>query len=283
MARFRAYAIEMRASWRLAKIAGIDVHLHVTFLLLLGVIGVIEWIGSNSLVSGLGAVLMLCAVFASVLAHELGHALTARYFRIGTRDITLLPIGGVARLERDPENPRHELAIALAGPIVSALLFVVFGIVAFLLHGTEPLSAESLSSVPFLERLAGINFALAAFNMLPAFPMDGGRALRAALSLKWGALRATEQATQLGRVLAVGLGVLGLFVNPMLVLIAAFVWFAGGRELAAVQARHGSRVTGGRSDWRAPPIIGPGRSASPSVARPAVVVARVRRPWYAGS
>jgi hypothetical protein len=103
------------------------------------------------------------------------------------------------------------------------------------------------------------------------------------LSLKWGALRATEQATQLGRVLAVGLGVLGLFVNPMLVLIAAFVWFAGGRELAAVQARHGSRVTGGRSDWRAPPIIGPGRSASPSVARPAVVVARVRRPWYAGS
>jgi stage IV sporulation protein FB len=229
---------------------------------------------------------MLCAVFASVLAHELGHALTARHFRIGTRDITLLPIGGVARLERDPDNPRHELAIALAGPIVNALLFLLFGVLALLVHGFQPLSAENLASAPFLERLAGINFVLAAFNLLPAFPMDGGRALRAALSLKWGALRATEAATRLGRVLAVGLGVLGLFVNPMLVLIAAFVWFAGGRELAGVQARHGPPPSD-RSDWRPPPMFVPPRDLRRGwghPARPAVVVVRVvRRPWYAGS
>ncbi|HKN68210.1 MAG TPA: site-2 protease family protein, partial [Gemmatimonadaceae bacterium] len=176
----------MRWSWRIGRIAGISISVHVTFLLILLWIVVEEYaLGLRAMA---GSALYMVALFTIVVMHELGHALTARRFGIVTRDIILLPIGGVARLERMPRNPRQELLVAVAGPAVNvALALVLLAIVRL----TGPLPAANLydfdpllSLRGFLYQLVFVNVVLALFNMLPAFPMDGGRVLRAVLAMR---------------------------------------------------------------------------------------------------
>ena len=221
-------------SWSVARVAGIDIRVHGTFLLLLA------WIVVSRLGAGHGpaaagrGVLFVGLVFAVVVLHELGHALVARRFGIGTRDITLLPIGGVARLERMPTDPRQELLVALAGPAVNvALAGVAFAVIAALGASWSP-RALALEEGPLLAKLLWVNVAMAAFNMLPAFPMDGGRVLRAFLAMRMDRTRATDLAARVGKWMSVGLGLLGLYASPMLALIALFVWFGAAGEAALV-------------------------------------------------
>jgi len=230
----------MRWSWRIGRVAGIKISVHVTFLLILLWIVVEEY--SFGVRAMAGSALYMVALFTIVVMHELGHALTARRFGIVTRDIILLPIGGVARLERMPRNPRQELLVAVAGPAVNvALALALLGIVRL----TGPLPAASLydfdallSVRGFLYQLVFVNVVLALFNMLPAFPMDGGRVLRALLAMRMSSYaRATGIAARIGRVLALALAAAGLYGlrNPFWVLIALFVWMAAGTEAAAVR------------------------------------------------
>ncbi len=225
-------------SWRLGRVFGIDVFVHATFVLLL------TWIawGYYARTGELGAVVLgvgfILAVFGVVVLHELGHALTARRFGIRTRDITLLPIGGVARLERMPENPRHELLVALAGPAVNVAIAGALYVGLRATGSTVALDDPSLfGSGPFLTRLLWVNVMLAGFNLLPAFPMDGGRALRALLAMRGDYVAATLTAARLGQAIAVMLGIVGLLGNPLLVLIAVFVWIGAAAEASAVETK----------------------------------------------
>jgi Zn-dependent protease len=228
----------MKWSWRLGRILGIDVYIHATFVILLGWIGLGEYLRSRSFAAAAAGVGFMLAVFGSVVLHELGHALTARRFGVRTRDITLLPIGGVARLERMPEEPWQELLIALAGPLVNVL--IAMAIFALLVLGAGPTLVQDLDPAgpsPFLAKLLRVNLTLAIFNLIPAFPMDGGRALRALLALRTDYVRATQMAARLGQGIALVLGILGLFTNPVLVFVALFVWIGAAAEAAGVQAR----------------------------------------------
>jgi Zn-dependent protease/predicted transcriptional regulator len=179
----------------------------------------------------------MVALFACVVLHEFGHALTARRFGIKTRDITLLPIGGVARLERIPDNPVHELWVALAGPAVNVVISAVLLVWLLLSRTLQPLSALSVTGGPFLERLLLVNVVLVGFNLIPAFPMDGGRVLRALLAMRLEYTRATQVAATIGQGLALVLGFIGLFANPMLLFTALFVWIGAAQESRVVQIK----------------------------------------------
>ncbi len=225
----------MRWSYRLARIAGIDTRVHLSFALLLAWVA---WEAYGASGSALGAALGVAFVllmFGAVLLHELGHALTARRYGIPTRAITLYPIGGVAELMGEARTPRQELLIAVAGPAVNLVLAALFGAVAFFV---EPSGLVGT----FVKGLAWANLGLGLFNLLPAFPMDGGRVLRAALTRRLGRLQATEIAAALGKVAAVGLGIWGLFGNPFLILIAVVLWTVGGRELRYARLRHAAQM-----------------------------------------
>jgi Zn-dependent protease len=179
----------------------------------------------------------MAAIFGTVVLHELGHALTARRFGIRTRDITLLPIGGIARLERIPDVPRQELLVALAGPAVNLVLAALVLIVALGFSGADLGGMVDIFSGGLLGRFAGVNLWLAAFNLIPAFPMDGGRALRALLAESTDYVRATRIAARLGQGLAILFALAGLFMNPMLLIIALFVWMGASAEASAVETR----------------------------------------------
>jgi Zn-dependent protease len=233
----------MKWSWRVGSIAGIALYVHATFLLLLAWVAVGEYQTSRSASAAAAGVLFVVAVFVTVVLHELGHALTAKRYGIRTRDITLLPIGGVARLERMPREPREELLVALAGPAVNvaiaALLFMWLKFSGGLPRFTD---ATSLSTGfldrTFAARLLAVNLWLVLFNLIPAFPMDGGRVLRALLAMRTGDYaQATETAARVGRFFALIFGIVGLFVigNPFLVFIALFVWLGAAGEAAAAQ------------------------------------------------
>ena len=233
----------MKWSWRIGRIAGIDVYLHATFVLLLGWVALVQYQRGGSVAAALSGVVFIVAVFVVVLMHEYGHALAARRYGIATRDITLLPIGGVARLERMPRDPRQELVVALAGPAVNVALAIVLWIV-LALSGPPTIAVEtvildeSVMSRGFLAWMLRINVFIALFNLLPAFPMDGGRVLRALLAMRSGDYaKATEAAAKIGRFFALVFGLIGLFVtgNPFLVFIALFVWLGAAAEAAAVQ------------------------------------------------
>jgi len=241
-----------RMSWKLGRVAGIDVFLHPTFLLLLAFVGMRQ--------GGLGSILL---VFGCVLLHELGHALMARRYGIETEDITLYPIGGVARLRRMPRAPGAELLIALAGPAVNVL--IVAGLVALRSLGLlgSPWSGDPLAI--FAGELIAVNLVLALFNMIPAFPMDGGRVLRALLSGWLGRGRATMIAAGIGRGLALLFGVYSLVNFAWLqVFLAGFIYLAAGQELERVLDEERSDRFGGPRDryhdgpfddgiWTAPP------------------------------
>ncbi len=227
----------MKWSWKLGRLAGIDVFMHVTFLLLLVWVGLNYYLDRQSLTDALYGLVFITILFGIVVLHELGHALTARRFGIATRDITLLPIGGVARLERMPEDPRQELLVALAGPAVNIALAAAL---ALFLGPTGTLAEpQNLQMVGgnFLVKMFWVNIVLAVFNLIPAFPMDGGRVLRALLALRLDYVRATEIAATTGQVLALLFGFVGLFSNPFLVFIALFVWMGAAGEASMIQMR----------------------------------------------
>ncbi|MDP3152332.1 MAG: site-2 protease family protein [Archangium sp.] len=226
-------------SWRFARVAGIELRVHLSFLLVI-LLGAWQWGGLGLRGAVFGIVLTLLT-FASVTLHELGHSLVAKAFGIPVKDITLYPIGGVARLGRRPKTPGQEFLIAIAGPAVNVVLALGLGALALSLY-TRPMLEASLTNAhanqPTLITLLAVmvlsNVVLAVFNMVPALPMDGGRVLRAVLSWFVGAEKATHASALIARVLAVGLMSVGLFMspsNPMLVIIALFVFVGAGQEV----------------------------------------------------
>jgi Zn-dependent protease len=227
----------MSWSWKLCRLAGIPVYIHWTFVILLAWIVMDSWIRSNDLITGLRGGAFILALFTCVVLHELGHALTARRFGIKTSDITLLPIGGVARLQRMPDRPVQELLVALAGPAVNvvivAILYLIFGIQLPSSDG----NVDHFMNEPMSTKLLEVNLMLAGFNLLPAFPMDGGRVLRALLAMRMPYARATRTAASIGQMTAIGFALLGMFSNPFLLLIALFVWIGAEAEAAQVEER----------------------------------------------
>ena len=229
-------------SWSLniGTVAGTAIRVHVTFLLLLAWIFGIDYM-AGGLQAAWNGLVFIVLLFLCVLLHEFGHILTARAFGIRTPDVILLPIGGVSRLERIPEQPRQEFLVTIAGPMVNvAIAFILIFI------GGADLSAERLAAlgsadVSMIDRLAAVNLFLAIFNLIPAFPMDGGRVLRALLATRLGYVRATEVAATIGQGVAFALGFLGLFFNPLLIFIAIFVYLAASAEAHLVATRAMSR------------------------------------------
>jgi Zn-dependent protease len=239
----------MQLSWKLGRFAGIDVFVHSTFLLLLFYIASKPGDLTVRLIE-------LVAVFGCVLLHEFGHALMARRFGIETVDITLYPIGGVARLCRLPRAPGAELLIALAGPAVNFAIVGAVMVLGFLGLGEILLDAGFDFVLPFLGQLVFINLFLGLFNLIPAFPMDGGRVLRALLSGWLGRARATSIAAGVGRVLAVAFGLSVIFTHEWIHLaLAAFIYLAGQAEERQVLNEERRRHYGAESAgaWVAPP------------------------------
>jgi Zn-dependent protease len=228
----------MRWSLKVASISGIEVRIHLTFLLFLAWIWV-SYYRVAGLAGAVQGVLFVLALFACVLLHEFGHAFAARGFGIATPDITLLPIGGVARLSRIPDEPWQEFVVAIAGPLVNV---VIAGALIFVVHRSAELQQfEYLENprVELLSRLASVNVMLVLFNLIPAFPMDGGRILRALLAMTMPYARATQIAAWIGQGLAVVFGIFGLFGNPLLIFIAFFI-FAGAQQEARMARAKGS-------------------------------------------
>jgi len=225
----------MRWSWRIGRLAGIGIYVHATFLLLILFILFMNLRQGKSLATAMEGVLFIVVIFGCIVLHELGHALAARHYGIRTRDITLLPIGGLARLERMPDIPIQELWVALAGPVVNAVIAgVLFGL--DLLSGIRPeFHAYIWVGGSFLNKLMIVNLMLLGFNMIPAFPMDGGRALRALLATRMEYARATMFAARIGQAIAFLFGLVGLVTDPFLVFIALFVWMGAEQESAAAQ------------------------------------------------
>lgn len=222
----------MKGAFRIGSYSNIGVYIHWTFLLLL------FWVGGNSFFDGssinaiaeeIGFLLM---VFLCVLLHEFGHALSAARYGIRTKDITLLPIGGLARLEKIPERPWHELVVAIAGPAVNVGIILILAVVMYFGKGL-PLGLDifRLESNSFVVNLLLVNISLVVFNMIPAFPMDGGRILRSLLAMKLSKVKATLIAARIGQLISFGFVIVGWFYNPMLILIGIFIFYGAKAEL----------------------------------------------------
>lgn len=224
----------MFQTWRLGRLFNIETSIHWSFWLLI-VWVLLNTTATGGLASGISACLFLIAVFGCVYLHELGHAFAAKHYGIRTIDITILPIGGLARLERLPQVARQEFWIALAGPAVNIVIALALGIGLVLRGDLAHLRGADVFRQNFLEQLVFINLILAVFNMLPALPMDGGRVLRSLLQFRMTRLQATEIAARVSRYLAFFLFVIGLFKGWTLCLIALFVLFSGFQELMAVR------------------------------------------------
>lgn len=226
----------MRWSLRLGSIAGIRLEVHVTFLLMLAGVALFT---SSSPRDAFHTALHLVLLFSCVVLHELGHALMARRFGIATREIVLLPIGGVARLERMPDQPVQEILVAVAGPAVNVVLATIFGAILFAGHARPETILERAAGTGTLEFMLFANLFMIGFNLIPAFPMDGGRVLRGTLATFLPYMKATRIASLVGQGFALLFAVLGVFVfqNVVLVLIAMFVFVTAGEERALVQTR----------------------------------------------
>lgn len=226
----------MRWSYRIARVAGTDVKIHATFLLLLAWFGWVYWEqgGGPAAVEGISFILLL---FLCVLLHEFGHATAARIYGIRTPDITILPIGGVARLERMPRNPLQELVVAVAGPLVNIVIAGILLVVVAARLSTSDFVEIDRAGGGILEKLLAVNVMLVVFNAIPAFPMDGGRILRALLAMKLDYVKATKIAARTGQVMACLFFAAGFFWSPMLVFIAVFVFMGAEQELAYARFR----------------------------------------------
>jgi Zn-dependent protease/CBS domain-containing protein len=224
-------------SWHLGKLFGISIRVHVTLLALLAWVATAAALGGGHGADVLVDLATMVFVFAIVVLHELAHALVARRFDCTTREIVLLPIGGIARIERMPERPLHELLVAVAGPALNIVLAGFLALVIAAAGSTlDPTRATTVGAA-LLSRLLWINISLAVFNLIPAFPMDGGRVLRAVLASLLDRRRATRIAGAIGKGLAVLFVVGGFLASPMLALIGVFVWFASDYESAALELR----------------------------------------------
>ncbi|MGP6086041.1 site-2 protease family protein [Antarctobacter jejuensis] len=225
----------MTWTFRLGRLLGSELRVHATFFLLLAWVGAAAW-AENGAPAALENMAFILALFACVVAHEYGHALMARRYGIKTPDITLLPIGGMARMERMPEKPAQEIAVALAGPAVNVVIWAV--LIALGASTQMEALSDPANTADFLGRLAAVNLFLAIFNLIPAFPMDGGRVLRAALGFSMDRVRATRIAASAGQIAAFVFGFLGLLSgNLILLLIALFVFFAANAEARDVESR----------------------------------------------
>ncbi|WP_114777513.1 site-2 protease family protein [Botryobacter ruber] len=226
----------MKWSLKLGKIAGIKILVHWTFLILIGWIVFSEVRRGSDAFTTVLAVAFVLTIFLCVVLHELGHSLTAKRYGIKTKMITLLPIGGVASLERMPENPKQELLIAVAGPAVNVVIALILWLA---LPSLQELPSEDfftrITPANFFYLLLFVNLMLVFFNAIPAFPMDGGRVLRALLAFKLGRVRATQIAANLGQMLAIFFVFIGFFYNPFLILIGIFVFFGAHSENIMVQ------------------------------------------------
>jgi Zn-dependent protease len=231
----------MRWSLKATRIAGIDVYIHFTFFLLLAWVAFIHWKQTGSIGAALVGVLFILSIFACVVFHELGHALAAKKYAIRTRDIILLPIGGVARLEKMPDKPVQELWVALAGPAVNVGIAAALAVYLYVSNSFSPVDQSTMTTAPFLERILGVNIFLVLFNMIPAFPMDGGRVLRALLAMRLAYTRATRISANLGQGIALLFGIFGLFYNPLLLFIAFFVWIGAAQEARMTQMKSAIR------------------------------------------
>lgn len=229
-------------TFKIGRVFGIDVRVHWTFFLLLFYFAFVGYQGTGNLLGALATTGVIVALFVCVLLHEFGHSLVAQRLGIEIPDITLLPIGGVARLKTLPEKPMDEVKIAVAGPLVNVVLAPILFAIGIAL-GADPLTLGSpvggFASVGrFFVYLGYINVALVLFNMLPAFPMDGGRILRGLLASRLGAVRATDIASAVGQFFALGFLVLGLLGGDfILVLIAIFIFFGARTEARMVRQR----------------------------------------------
>lgn len=228
----------MKWQFKFGTFAGIDVYIHTTFLLLIGWVGYSHWLEHQNWIEVLKGIGFILTLFLCVILHEYGHALTARKYGIKTRDITIYPIGGVARLERMPEKPIEELWVALMGPAVNMVIAAILFAYLFLTSSLVPLNELTVASGSFLERVMIINIVLVLFNLLPAFPMDGGRVLRAMLAMRMDYVRATQIAANVGQGMAFLFGFVGLFSNPFLLFIAFFVWIGASQEASMVQMKN---------------------------------------------
>jgi Zn-dependent protease/predicted transcriptional regulator len=228
----------MKWSFKIGHFQNIGVYVHATFFLLLIFIAASHWNATRDVWDAMWAVGFVLALFLCVLLHEFGHALTAAYYGIRTRDITLLPIGGVARLERMPDQPIQELWVALAGPLVNVVIAGLLAAWLILTQTFAPWQELSVTGGPFLERLMIVNLFLVLFNLLPAFPMDGGRVLRALLAIVMDYSRATQIAAGVGQAMALLFGLLGILSgNVFLVFIALFVWIGASSESSMAQLK----------------------------------------------
>lgn len=233
----------MKWSFRIFTFAGTEVRIHATFFLLLLFVASQGLMGGEGVAAAVESMLFIVAMFACVVLHEFGHVLAARGYGIKTPDITLLPIGGVARLERMPRKPAQELVVAVCGPlvnvIIAAAIWLGLGVTARIHPGYDLLQPGH-----FLQKLMVWNVFMVVFNLIPAFPMDGGRVLRALLALFLDYGRATRLAAAIGQGIAMLVAIIMLLTStfhPMLLLIAFFIFMAAGQEAAAVTQQEATR------------------------------------------
>jgi Zn-dependent protease len=224
----------MGSSLKVASVFGIEVRIHVSFLLLL------VYFGFQS--GTFQSVLFILILFVCVLLHEFGHAFAARAFGIRTRDITLYAIGGIARLNRIPDKPWQELTVAIAGPLVNVVIAAALIFVTHVTAAFQQFDELESPRIELLAKVAAANLYLVVFNLIPAFPMDGGRILRALLAMLMPYAQATQIAAWIGQVLAVLLALLAVFLfhNPLLIFIAFTVFVGAQQEVAMVKANRPS-------------------------------------------
>jgi stage IV sporulation protein FB len=227
----------MSWSFSIGRLFGSELRIHATFFLLLAWIGASAWLAEGT-AAAITNIVFVLSLFACVVLHEFGHALAARRYGIRTPDITLLPIGGMARLEKMPEKPAEEIVVAIAGPAVNVLIWAVLTVALGATAGVTTLLQLDEPAQGFWARLAAVNLFLVVFNMIPAFPMDGGRVLRAVLSFFMDRPKATRIAARAGQGIAFLFGFLGLTSgNPLLLLIAIFIFMAAAAESSDVLTR----------------------------------------------
>jgi Zn-dependent protease/CBS domain-containing protein len=232
-------------SFRIARVDGIDIKVHISFFLIL-ILGAVEWGGLTGTVDGaLFGVVLMILLFTCVTLHELGHSIVAKLFGIPVREIILFPLGGVSNITKNPDKPLHDLLISIAGPLVNVLIALILAVVlgrvgvVSLLDGqgmVQELQAPSLQGM--LLWLLAANVTLVIFNLIPAFPLDGGRAFRAILAMFLGYRRATRIASLVGELLAIVIGAYALISgNFVLALVAVIIFFGANQETATAESK----------------------------------------------